>query len=78
MEQTPISALLTSIERGFRFPDFPPLPALAMVDEGEDESFDMSQVYTPVVKPTVKGLNIRSREDRDGDRPVLLQMPLNR
>ena len=78
VDQTPISALVTSIERGFRFPNYPPLPALAIVEEGEDESFDLPQIC----QQEVKGLKIRSKSNSNGqkdlERPVLFDIPLNR
>jgi hypothetical protein len=78
VNETPISALVSSIERGFRFPEYPPLPALAIVEEDEDESFDIPQIC----QSEVKGLKIRSksnsRDEQDLDRGVLIEMPLNR
>jgi len=82
VEQTPISALLASIERGFRFPDFPPLPALAIVDEGEDESLHIPEACVAETRADIRALNIRpksnSREGKDSDRLVLIEMQVNR
>lgn len=75
VEQTPISALVSTIRRGFE--DMKPLPALEMVEEGD--SVDM----TPPPRPTgglkvgdVKGLNVRSRLGL-GERTALTAMQLN-
>jgi len=75
VEQTPISALVSTIRRGFE--DMKPLPALEMVEEGD--SVDM----TPPPRPTgglkvggVKGLNVRSKLGL-GERTALTAMQLN-
>ena len=75
VEQTPISALVSTIRRGFE--DMKPLPALEMVEEGD--SVDM----TPPPRPTgglkvggVRGLNVRSKLGL-GERTALTAMQLN-
>jgi len=75
VEQTPISALVSTIRRGFE--EMKPLPALEMVEEGD--SVDM----TPPPRPTgglkvggVRGLNVRSRLGL-GERTALTTMQLN-
>ena len=75
VEQTPISALVSTIRRGFE--DMKALPALEMVEEGD--SIDM----TPPPRPTgglkvdgVKGLNARSKLGL-GERAALVTMQLN-
>ena len=75
VEQTPISALVSTIRRGFE--EMKPLPALEMVEEGD--SIDA----TPPPRPTgglkvggVKGLNVRSKPGL-GERTALTTMQLN-
>jgi len=75
VEQTPISALVSTIRRGFE--DMKPLPALEMVEEGD--SVDM----TPPPRPAgglkvggVKGLNVHSKLGL-GERTALTAMQLN-
>jgi len=75
VEQTPISALVSTIRRGFE--DMMPLPALEVVEEGD--SVDI----TPPPRPTgglkvggVKGLNVRSKLGL-GERTALTAMQLN-
>lgn len=75
VEQTPISALVSTIRKGFE--DMVPLPALEVVEEGD--SVDV----TPPPRPVgglkvggVRGLNIRSKPGH-GERAVLTTMQLN-
>ena len=75
VEQTPISALVSTIRKGFE--DMRPLPALEVVEEGD------SVAMTPPPRPigglkigAVKGLNIRSNPGL-GERAVLTTMQLN-
>ncbi|KAF9653787.1 hypothetical protein BDM02DRAFT_3177240 [Thelephora ganbajun] len=75
VEQTPISALVSTIRKGFE--DMKPLPALEIVEEGDSISI------TPPPRPIgglkvggVKGLNIRSKSGL-GERTVLTTMQLN-
>lgn len=75
VEQTPISALVSTIRKGFE--DMKPLPALEMVEEGD--SVDTTPPPRPIggVKVgTVKGLNIRSKSGL-GERAALTAMKLN-
>jgi len=72
VEQTPISALVSTIWKGFE--DMKPLPALEMVEEGD--SVDMAPPPRPIgeVKVgSVRGLNIRSKSEF-GERPALTAM----
>ena len=75
VEQTPISALVSTIRKGFE--DMKPLPALGIIEEGD--SVDM----TPPPRPVgglrvggVVGLNIRSKSGL-GERTALTTMRLN-
>lgn len=75
VEQTPISALVSTIRKGFE--EMKPLPALETVEEGD--SVDLM----PPPRPTgglkvghIKGLNIRSKPGF-GERTVLTAMRLN-
>lgn len=75
VEQTPISALVSTIRKGFE--DMKPLPALEMVAEGD--SVDMTPLPRPIGGPKiggVKGLNVRSKS-RLGERTALTAMQLN-
>ena len=75
VEQTPISALVSTIRKGFE--EMVPLPALEMVEEGD--SVDMTPPPRPIGElrvGRVKGLNIRSRPGL-GERAVLTTMQLN-
>lgn len=76
VEQTPISALVSTIRKGFE--DMKPLPALEMVEEGDSVSM------TPPPRPIgglkiggVRGLNVRSKLGL-GERTALTAMQLNR
>ena len=75
VEQTPISALVSTIRRGFE--DMKPLPSLEMVEEGD--SVDMTPPPRPVGGPRVtgvRGLNVRSKLGL-GERTALTAMQLN-
>lgn len=75
VEQTPISALVSTIRKGFE--DMKPLPALGMVEEGD--SVDVAPPPRPfggLRIGGVKGLNIRSRSGL-GERTVLTTVQLN-
>jgi len=75
VEQTPISALVSTIRKGFE--DMKPLPALETVEEGD--SVDLMPTPRPIGGLKVghiKGLNIRSKPGL-GERTVLTAMQLN-
>ena len=75
IEQTPISALVSTIRKGFE--EMRPLPALETVAEGD--SVDMTPRPRPISGLKVggvKGLNIRSKPGL-GERAVLTTMQLN-
>ena len=75
VEQTPISALVSTIRKGFE--DMKPLPALGVVEEGD--SVDVAPPPRPVSGLRiggVKGLNIRSRSGL-GERTALTTVQLN-
>jgi len=75
VEQTPISALVSTIRKGFE--EMKPLPALEMVEEGD--SVEMTPPPRPINRLNVggvKGLNIRSRLAL-GERTALAAMQLN-
>lgn len=75
VEQTPISALVSTIRRGFE--DMKPLPALEVVEEGD--SVDATPPPRPIGGPRVggvKGLNVRSKLGL-GERTALTAMQLN-
>ena len=75
VEQTPISALVSTIRKGFE--DMKPLPALEMIEEGD------SVAMTPPPRPIgglkvggVRGLNIRSKPGLE-ERAVFTTVQLN-
>lgn len=75
VDQTPISALVSTIRKGFE--DMKALPALEMVEEGD------SVEMTPPPRPTgglkvggMRGLNVRSKSGL-GERAALTAMQLN-
>jgi hypothetical protein len=75
VDQTPISALVSTIRKGFE--DMRPLPALEVVEEGD------SVAMTPPPRPigglkvgAIRGLNVRSKQGI-GERAVLTTMRLN-
>jgi len=73
VEQTPISALVSTIRKGFE--DMRPLPALEMVEEGD--SVDMARPPRPLSGLKIggiKGLSIRSKSR---ERTVLTAVRLN-
>lgn len=75
VEQTPISALVSTIRKGFE--DMKPLPALGMVEEGD--SVDVApppRLVGGLRIGGVKGLNIRSRSGL-GERTALTTVQLN-
>ena len=72
VEQTPISALVSTIRKGFE--DMMPLPALDIVEEGD--SVDMTPPSRPISGRRgdgIKGLNIRSKSGL-GERTALTQL----
>ena len=75
VEQTPISALVSTIRKGFE--DMKPLPALEMVEEGD--SIDVTPPPRPIgglKMGGVRGLNVRSKLGL-GERTALTAMQLN-
>ena len=75
VEQTPISALVSTIRKGFE--DMRPLPALEIVDEGD--SADITPPPRSIGRlraGDVRGLDIRSRS-KLGERTVLTTVQLN-
>ena len=75
VEQTPISALVSTIRKGFE--DMKPLPALEIVEEGD--SADMTPPPRPIGRLKVggvRGLNILSKSGL-GERTALTAMQLN-
>jgi hypothetical protein len=72
VEQTPISALVSTIRKGFE--DMMALPALDIVEEGD--SVDMTPPPRPIGgrrADGIKGLNIRSKPGL-GERTALTQL----
>jgi len=75
VEQTPISALVSTIRKGFE--DMRPLPALEMVEEGD--SVDVTSPPRPIdglKVGGVRGLNISSKSAL-GERTALTTVQLN-